>query len=268
MSTSTPPSRSSRATRPSVRRGRRSSPAREGAAPLALFASSGPNANVDDRICATIHEAVLDHRLPPGTKLKEVALAELFGVTRAVIRKALGRLAHMRLVELRPNRGAVVASPTADEARDLFAARRAIEGAIVSSLAPHVTRDQLRELKAMTRAERDTYAAGDAPLGLKLSIEFHRVLARMAGNAVLSEFLDQLVARTPLVVLAHQGPATDNACSIDEHSQIVDAMADGDVARAVATMAAHLDALLARLDLDEAARQETDLGVLLGMRRG
>jgi len=267
MSTSTPSSRSSRATRPAVRRGRRARPAREGA-PLALFASSGPNASVDDRICATIHEAVLDHRLPPGTKLKEVALAELFGVTRAVIRKALGRLAHMRLVELRPNRGAVVASPTAEEARDLFAARRAIEGAIVSSLVPRVTRDQLRELKAMSRAERDTYAAGDARLGLKLSVEFHRVLARMAGNAVLSEFLDQLVARTPLVVLAHQGPATDNACSIDEHSQIVDAMADGDGARAVATMGAHLDALLARLDLDEAARQETDLGVLLGVRRG
>lgn len=267
MSSAMPPSRSSRAARSPVHRGRRSTAASEGAAPLALFASSGANASVDDRICATIHEAVLDHRLPPGTKLKEVALAELFGVTRAVIRKALGRLAHMRLVDLRPNRGAVVASPTADEARDLFAARRAIEGAIVSSLAPRVTREQLRELKAMTRAERDTYAAGDARLGLKLSVEFHRVLARMAGNAVLSEFLDQLVARTPLVVLAHQGPATDNACSIDEHSQIVDAMGAGDGARAVATMVAHLDALLARLDLDEAARQETDLGVLLGVRR-
>jgi DNA-binding GntR family transcriptional regulator len=69
-------------------------------------------------------------------------------------------------------------------------------------------------------------------------------------------------------VLAHQGPATDNACSIDEHSQIVDAMADGDGALAVATMGAHLDALLARLDLEDPARQETDLAALLGVRRG
>ncbi len=235
---------------------------------LPLFAADRAAAAVDDRIHATIHEAVLDHRLPPGTRLGEVALAELFGVTRAVIRKVLARLAHTRLVDLRPNRGAVVASPTADEARDLFAARTAIEGAIVSLLAKGVTREQVRELKAMTRAERDAYDAGDSRQGLKLSVEFHRVLARMAGNAVLAEFLDQLVARTPLVVLAHQGPAADSACSIDEHSHVVDALAAGDAARAVSTMGAHLDALLARLDLQRSTRREADLAELLGVRRG
>jgi DNA-binding GntR family transcriptional regulator len=196
-----------------------------------------------------------------------VALAELFGVTRAVVRKVLARLAHIRLVELRPNRGAVVASPSAEEARDVFAARSAIESAIVASLARSITREQVRELKSMTRAERDAYQRDEARQGLKLSIEFHRVLARMAGNAVLVEFLDQLVARTPLVVLAHQGPTVDAACSIDEHSQLVDALAAGDAVRAVATMRAHLDALLARLDLRGSARRETDLAQLLGVRR-
>ena len=252
------------------KRTRASAPSRgrqRGADVLPLFAADRAAATVDDRIHATIHEAVLDHRLPPGTRLGEVALAELFGVTRAVIRKVLARLAHTRIVDLRPNRGAVVASPTAEEARDLFAARSAIESAIVSSLAQRVTREQLRELKAMTRAERDAYDRDEARYGLKLSIEFHRVLARMAGNAVLAEFLDQLVARTPLVVLAHQGPAVDTACSIDEHSQLVDALAAGDAARAVATMRAHLDALLARLDLGGSARRETNLADLLGVRR-
>ena len=129
------------------------------------------------------------------------------------------------------------------------------------------TREQVRELKAMARAERDAYERDEARYGLKLSVEFHRVLARMAGNAVLVEFLDQLVARTPLVVLAHQGPAVDAACSIDEHSQLVDALAAGDAARAMATMRAHLDALLARLDLRGSARRETDLAELLGVRR-
>lgn len=234
---------------------------------LPLFAGDRATASVDDRIHATIHEAVLDHRLPPGTRLGEVALAELFGVTRAVIRKVLARLAHTRLVDLRPNRGAVVASPTAEEARQLFAARSAIESAIVSALAGSVTREQLRELKAMPRAERAAYDAGDSRQGLKLSVEFHRVLARMAGNVVLVEFLDQLVARTPLVVLAHQGPVTDNACSTDEHSEVVDALAAGDAPRAVATMAAHLDALLGRLDLGGPARGEASLAELLGVRQ-
>lgn len=259
-----PSPRPSRKTaRPGASRGR----SRKSADVLPLFASGRGASAVDDRIHAAIHEAVLDHRLAPGTKLKEVELAELFGVTRAVIRKVLARLAHARIVDLRPNRGAVVASPTIEEARDLFAARSAIEGAIVSSLARSITREQVRELKAMARAERDAYERDEARHGLKLSVEFHRVLARMAGNAVLVEFLDQLVARTPLVVLAHQGPAVDAACSIDEHSQLVDALAAGDAARAVTTMRAHLDALLARLDLRGSARRETDLAELLGVRR-
>jgi DNA-binding GntR family transcriptional regulator len=232
---------------------------------LSLFAAD--RASADDRIYATIHEAVLDHRLPPGTKLREVALADLFGVTRAVIRKVLARLAHTRLVDLRPNRGAVVASPSVEESRDLFAARSAIEGAMVESLAHSVTRDQLRELRALTRAETAAYAQGDTRLGLKLSVEFHRMLARMAGNAVLAEFLDQLVSRTPLVVLAYQGPAADNTCRSDEHSQIVDALAAGDGQRAVATMRAHLDALLARLDLQQVDKRKMDLSEILGVRR-
>src|SRR5215471_3555625 len=234
---------------------------------VSLPASREKNGTVDDRIYATIHEAVLDHRLPPGTKLKEVALADLFGVSRAAIRKALARLAHTRLVDLRPNRGAVVSNPTVEESRDLFGARAAIEAATVKTLAGKLTRDQLRELRASVRSELDAYQRGDTRLGLKLSVEFHRVLARMAGNGVLAEFLDQLVSRTPLVVLAYQGSATDNSCHSDEHSQLVDALAAGDARRAVTTMRSHLDALLARLDLQPGEKRDADLAVIFGVRR-
>ena len=264
-----PPSRLPRTPRASDQRVAPARTSRKRGEVLPLFAGDrAATAAIDDRIYATIHEAVLDHRLSPGTKLKEVALAELFGVTRALIRKVLARLSHTRLVDLRPNRGAVVASPTAEEARDLFAARKAIEGAILSSLAPRITRKQVRELRTMTRAEHGAYEAGNTRDGLKFSVGFHRVLARMAGNAVLTEFLDQLVARTPLVVLAYQATTADSACRIDEHSQIVDALAAGNTARAVATMGAHFDTLLARLDLSGSARREADLAELLGVQRG
>jgi DNA-binding GntR family transcriptional regulator len=243
------------------------SKAKRGVSAAALPGFGAAGAAVDDRIFATIHEAVLDHRLPPGTKLKEVALADLFGVTRAVIRKVLARLAHTRLVDQRPNRGAVVASPSVDESRDLFVARSVIEGAIVEALARSVSREQLRALRALTRAEIDAYERGETRDGLKLSVEFHRVLARMAGNAVLAEFLDQLVSRTPLVVLAYQGSAVDNTCRSDEHTKIVDALAAGDAERAAATMRSHLDALLARLDLQPDERRDADLAEILGVKR-
>jgi DNA-binding GntR family transcriptional regulator len=220
-----------------------------------------------DRIYDTIHEAVLDHRLPPGTKLKEVALAELFGVTRPVIRKVLLRLAHIKLVVIRPNRGAIVATPTVEESRDLFRARCAIETAVVDTLTSKITNEQINDLRAMITREQDTYRGGDTRLGLKLSVEFHRVLANLAGNAVLAEFLDQLLSRTPLVVLAHQGQRQQRICNLDEHSQILDAMADGEAERAVRLMREHLDSLQGMLNLHQDGEQETDLAQIFRLMK-
>src|SRR2546425_836240 len=84
------------------------------------------NGRAEDRVFNAILDAVLDHRLAPGTKLKERELAEIFGVSRGAVRGALTRLGHSLLVELRPNRGAVIANPSSAETPDLFEARRVI----------------------------------------------------------------------------------------------------------------------------------------------
>jgi DNA-binding GntR family transcriptional regulator len=217
----------------------------------------------EDEIYRRIYAAVLDHRLQPGTKLKEVALAELFGANRNVIRKVLMRLAYNRLVALRPNRGAVVASPSIGESRDLFAARRAIEAAIVDAVTRKIAPSEVKALRVLAASERDAYRRGELRKALKLSLKFHQQLAAIAGNGVLAEFLDQLIARTPLVVLAYRGRGTDTACSIDEHSHIVDAIVGGDAAKAVAAMTLHLQNLEGQLDLSDSAELPTDLGTLL-----
>ena len=219
----------------------------------------------EDEIYRRIYAAVLDHRLQPGTKLKEVALAELFGANRNVIRKVLMRLAYNRLVALRPNRGAIVASPSIEESRDLFAARRAVEAAIVDAVTRKIAPSEVKALRALAASERDAYRRGELRKALKLSLKFHQQLAEIAGNGVLAEFLDQLIARTPLVVLAYRSRGTDTACSIDEHSQIVDAIVGGDTAKAVAAMTLHLQNLEGQLDLNDNAESPTDLGTLLSV---
>ena len=81
---------------------------------------AGRTGTQDDIVYAHIFEAILEQRLAPGTKLSEEALGEIFGVSRTIIRRALARLAHGGVVLLRPNRGAVVASPSIEEARQVF----------------------------------------------------------------------------------------------------------------------------------------------------
>src|SRR5438105_3227336 len=223
------------------------------------------SARVDeDEIYRRIYGAVLDHRLQPGTKLKEVALAEVFRANRNVIRKVLMRLAYNRLVALRPNRGAVVASPSIEESRDLFAARRAVEAAIVDAVTRKIAPPEAKALRTLAASERDAYRRGELRKALKLSLNFHQQLATIAGNSVLAEFLDQLIARTPLVVLAYRGRGADRTCSIDEHIEIIDAIATGNVAKAVAAMTSHLESLEGQLDLSDDTETSTDLVALFG----
>src|SRR5712675_1995173 len=96
---------------------------------------SRASALLDDQVHARIYEAIGGQELPPGTRLREDQMRRIFGVSRARIRKVFSRLAFEGLVQIEPNRGASVARPSAEEARETFAARRAIEAAIVRMVA-------------------------------------------------------------------------------------------------------------------------------------
>ncbi len=224
-----------------------------------------------ERIFDTLREAVLDHRLPPGMQLKEQTLADHFGVNRAVVRAVLARLEACRLVEHAPNRGVFVARPSVAEARDIFAARRVIEAAIVDAFVAAQTPAAVAALRRLVDREQAAYRAGRVRAGLRLAVEFHRQLARHAGNTVLEAFVEELVARTPLVMLAHRA-AQAPCCALDEHSAIIDAMAAGDAARARALMGAHLAHLESRLGTSaesaagaaEGNGSARDLAALLG----
>lgn len=221
-----------------------------------------PNAP-EQRVFDAIREAILDHRLAPGTKLKEVALAELFGVSRATVRNVLARLGHLHLVELRPNRGAVVATPSVEESRQVFEARRAIEGAIVAKAAASATRAEVAVLEAAVAAEEAAYARGDERGGLRLSLDFHRRLAAIAGNQVLAAYLEELISRTPLIALAHRGHAP-SPCGCDDHVALVRAIAARDATSAVRVMDEHLGHLERALNLERRA-QPASLAEVFGL---
>ena len=217
----------------------------------------------EDEVLRQIEQAVLDHRLPPGTKLKEVQLANLFGVKRGTIRKVLARLAHSRLVEQTPNRGATVAKPSAQEGKDLFATRRVLESAILEILVESIDGKMISGLRKMLKQEQKAYMRGDSEKALALSVDFHRQLAAMAGNSVLEEFLNDIIRRTPLVILTHLGSDEHNRCRNQEHEAIVDALENRDRKKAIRVMNQHL------LHIESKIREEPesvtgDLATLLG----
>ncbi len=216
----------------------------------------------EDDVLRQIEQAVLDHRLAPGTRLKEMQLADLFGVKRGMIRKVLARLAYSRLVEQTPNRGAMVARPSVEEGQDLFATRRVIESAILETLIGRLDEQHLRQLGKLLDQEQKAYLRGDAECALNQSVDFHRELARMAGNSVLDEYLNDIVRRTPLVILTHLGNDAQNRCCNQEHQAIVDAIAKRDVKTAIKIMNQHLLHIEGRIR-HKPEPNETDLATLL-----
>lgn len=204
----------------------------------------------DDIVYAHIFDAILEQRLAPGTKLSEEALGEIFGVSRTIIRRALSRLAHEGVVLLRPNRGAVVASPSVDEARQIFFARRLVERAITELAVQHASAEQLAELRQMVKDEQDCFARGDRGAGIRLSGEFHLKLAEAARNAPLVSFQRSLVSQTSLIIAQYES-GNRSHCSYDEHNELIDAIAARDSEKAVSLMMHHMDHIDSKLNLDE-----------------
>jgi len=203
----------------------------------------------DDVVYAHIFDAILEQRLAPGTKLSEEALGEIFGVSRTIIRRALSRLAHEGVVLLRPNRGAVVASPGAEEARQIFYVRRMIERAITELACKNAKPEQIAALRQMVIDERDCFSRGDRGMGIRLSGEFHLKLAEAAGNQTLLGFLRSLISQTSLIIALYESSSRAH-CSDAEHDQVIDAIEAGNVEVAVDLMMRHMDSVDAKLNLD------------------
>ena len=213
--------------------------------------------NANDEIYERIYIAILEHRLHPGTKLGEDRLAKIFDVSRARVREVLSRLAHEQIVELYPQRGAFVAKPTPQQAMDVFEARRLIEPAVLKRLITHLTPDKTARLRQHQELELDARRRDDRRAVVRLSGEFHVLLAELAGNSALSRSLRELASLTCLIILLYDAP-TAMSCRADEHSDIIEAIARRDVPKAEKLMLAHLDHIERSLLLDSSAA-EVDL---------
>jgi DNA-binding GntR family transcriptional regulator len=212
-----------------------------------------------------VFEAVLDQRLAPGTRLTEASLTELFGVSRTIVRMALLRLAHDHIVTLRPNHGASVASPSPDETRAVFEARRMLECAALPTVIERAVAKQLDNLRALVKQEHGAFAAGEVRSWIRLSGEFHRRLVAIARNPVILHYADELVNQSLLMTALYM-PRGQTTCASAEHLAIVDALAARDERRAVRLMHAHLEACEARLALDREIERPVDLAVALRLR--
>jgi DNA-binding GntR family transcriptional regulator len=186
---------------------------------------------------AVLKAAILDGRLPAGTRLGQEELARRLGVSRMPVREALARLEAQALVETVPHRGAVVAAISAADAADLYAIRLALEPAAFGLSIPQMGADDWHRAATLITAMDDEQDAGR--MG-QLNRQFHVALYARAGHPrLLSLVLQHLAAfdRYLRFHLALQGP---RGMRQDEHRAMLAAGRNGEAAEAVALLRHHI----------------------------
>lgn len=219
------------------------------------------NNHSDEAIVCGVLEAIAEHRLKAGTKLGEQALSDIYQCNRANVRRALVTLSAKKVVDLRPNRGAFVATPTPEEARNVFQARRAIERTTVRNAVRVAGEQDIVRLRDHAAREGKARRGGNRPEAIRLSGEFHLVLGEVGGNDVLAGFLRELVLRSSLIIglyARHSAPL----CEDHDHLDIVDAIAARDEALAVDRIDHHLRDLETSIRFDEEPESQ-DLRAIL-----
>jgi DNA-binding GntR family transcriptional regulator len=196
--------------------------------------------NNDKQVRDLIEEAILTLRYPPGQKLDETRLAEEYKVSRTPIREAIRQLAENGLIELRPRRSAIVANPQLHEILEIFEVMSELEGAAGARAAQRLTQDDKVALLAaharcVTSAEREDFD------GYYYDNEaFHQVIYQSSHCGFLTEQCNALHRRLRpyrrMQLRVHNRLKT----SIDEHSQIVEAILAGDSGQARALLIGHV----------------------------
>ena len=205
--------------------------------------------SVDD-IVAQLTQAVHEHRLQPGTKLREDEVCEIFGVSRTLVRQALRSMEYQGLLTIERNRGAFVSRPTLKEAREVFQARALLEPETARAAAQRATAADIAQLERHIENEHAALDRDEAGLALKLSGDFHLDIARIADQQTIEQFLRQLISRSSLVIALYWR-RRNALCESNAHHALVDALRQQDGASAEELMKGHLLDLLSQLDLRE-----------------
>lgn len=180
-----------------------------------------------------LRHAILDGRFTAGERLVERRLCEALQISRGSLREALRSLQSEGLVDLVPHRGPMVARITAQQARDIYAIRGALEGLAARTMAERPDAQALERLGAAVEKLRDIHRGVADPAALvPVKAEFYRALFDGAGNAMLGQMMDNLLGR--ISVLRRTSFSRPNRLgeSIRELADIVDAIRAGEPERA------------------------------------
>lgn len=203
-----------------------------------------------------IRTAILDGEVAPGERLKEKEIALQLGISSTPVREALQALDAEGLIELIPNRGAVVRSYDEETLEELYRLRALLEGHAAREAATRITEAQLRVLEASCDRFSRLRASDDVLSLVKENLAFHSVVLEAAQGAVLTELVRK-VLHIPIIYRVYIWYSPEQKIVSEHyHRQLVRVLRDRDAPRAESVMQEHV------LSAGDVARQLRPTGLV------
>lgn len=198
-------------------------------------------------IATQLRDAIVRGAIRAGSQLSEADLALQFGVSRGPLREAMQRLVQEGIVRSERNRGLFVIVLDDDDVDDIYVARSAVEGAALSVALRRDGPRAAASLAAVCEEMRAAEARGDDQGVSDADLRFHETLVAEAASQRLARMHRTLLVETRMCLTALEESRRPSSDVVDEHQGIVKAMQDGDQARALQLLDAHMDEARARL---------------------
>ena len=182
-----------------------------------------------EAVCESLRNAIKSGVLAPGERLMEVQLADELGISRTPIREAIRKLEQEGYVIMLPRRGTYVSSVSVHDVQEIFEIRSALESLSIGLAARRIESDELDQLQQLLALTEKYIKLGDIDNIVKTDIEFHGLLYSVSRNERLGIIINNLkeqLARFRKQSMSYPGRLKD---TLDEHREMVEAIANGDV---------------------------------------
>jgi DNA-binding GntR family transcriptional regulator len=189
------------------------------------FLSQIQPVSLREQVVEQVRTAIIEGRLRPHDHITEAILTEQLGVSRTPVREALILLEREGLVVFAPNRGAFVRAFNAEDVRDIFTMRIALENFAAECIIDQLGEGDFKRLERIIDQQRDAIEQGQVTSLRSIDMEFHRVLIHGSGNRLLIRSWEEIVAQIAalLYIRSESFPNYDEHRAIRDHQDILSA---------------------------------------------
>ena len=179
--------------------------------------------------------------LAPGTRLNENELCQNMGVSRTPLREAIRSLATEGLVELQPNRGAIVSVVSQDDVTEILPIMASLEGLGGRLAAAHMQTDQIKEIRQIHNQMVTHYQKNEVTEYFETNRLIHELITEGSGNQTLVDTINSLSAKVQRARFSAQMTRESWAKAVSEHEEMINALEARDPNKLEAILIQHVE---------------------------